>query len=1125
MVDMKDWLQDLNLGEFAQSFAANHIDFDVLPDLTDAELGGLGLSLGQRKRLRQAIVALQTGDAAQLRSFVATPAASAIRPHEAQAEWRQMTVMFCDLVGSTEMSTQLDPEDLRDILHAYQRVCAEVIGSFDGFIAQYQGDGILAYFGYPHAHEREAERAVRCGLAMLSSVAEISIKATIELRVRIGIATGRAVVGDVIGRGAAARVSITGKTPNLAARIQAFADPGTLVIADGTQRLVMGEFECKPLGAQHLKGIAETVDLWHVLRELSDAERFEAKQTSQPSCVGRDRELGLLLDRWKLAAGGTGEAIVVSGEAGIGKSRLAALLRERLPAHTYINIRLQCAPQYRNSPLYPIIVHLQRAAGFEADDTPTAKLAKIEHMMAIAGSVEGAALVAALLSVPAGDRYPPLAMSPARQRAQTLEVLIDQLLGLAAQQTILLIVEDAHWLDPTSEETLIRLLDRLHKHRILMVLTTRPDYASPLFDHPRAITLTLGRLGPEATKQMISEVSGGRTLSKDMVERILIKTDGVPLFIEELTKTILESELLQASEEAYRLDGTPPPLSIPSTLEDTLRSRLDRLSSLKDVAQVGAAIGRSFSYAIVAAVMNQDDELLRSALARLVESKLIYQRGESPDAIYTFKHALVQEAAYESLLRRQRFALHARIVSAIESQFAEIAETEPELLAHHCWRAELGEKAVAYWLKAGARALSRSANFEAINHLRNGLERLPAVPSVRDRTRLELELQLALGQASIAVRGYTAVETTLAFTRAEQLVEKIGDASQRYSALYGIFVGHLIGGRIDVAAETVGRMYELAQRGGEDAYLCLAHRLVGSLAFFRGDLPQAQQELENAVALYDPAKRRQLATHFGPDTGLAAQIFLAMTEWLRGRPESAVRTAQSAIAGARQLEHALTLGQVLTLAAQLYYMSQDYETMLQLSKEGGDKCERIGIRYFGAICRLYEIWAQSRHSNSVDFIDEFRRSLATYEEMKCGLQLGLFHAMLAQLLLAAGKPADAAKEAETALATTTASGERWWLPEIYRTLGDALVASSSPDLVEAQNCFLRAIAEARRSGALMLELRAARSLADILIRRGVLAEAQRTLAPIIAQFSEGLDSPDVRVARVLLDGKRQTASL
>lgn len=1107
---MKHWLEALGLGQYSETFATRSIDFDMLPRLAEAELERLGLSLGHCKRLRQALDALQ-GPAA------ATALAAATPTRDESAQQRQVTVMFCDIVGSTAMSTRLDLEDQRATLRAYQRVCGEAIGLFDGFIAQYQGDGVLAYFGYPYAHEDEAARAVRAGLAILASVDRGAPDARIALRVRIGIATGPVLVGRIIGSSEATHVAATGKTPNLAARIQQLARPGTLLIADSTQRLAAAQFECRPMGARRLKGLNEAIPVWQVLRELSDTERFE-RRPARVDCIGRESELGLLLDRWKTATSGRGQAVVVTGEAGIGKSRLVERFHDDLPSGARIDIRLDCAQRYRNSPFHPFIVHVERAAGFESGDTSAVKSAKISQWLSAEGRSDGMPLISRLLSLPSGSSdFTPL-MPPERQRGEIRGLLIEHVLRAASRQPVLLVVEDVHWLDPTSEETLIQLLDRLGGSRVLMLLTVRPDHASRVVDDPRSARLTLGPLGAREVERMISNLAGGIKLPEEVVKRILIKTDGVPLFIEQLTKSILESGQLRLMDGAYCLNGALPPLSIPVTLADTLRARLDRLPSVMDVAQVGASLGRSFSYAVLAAVLNADTERLRSALEQLVGANLVYQEGASRQAVFTFKHALVQDAAYESLPRSQRVALHARIVAVLESRFPEIVESEPELLAYHSSRAELVAKAAGYWLKAGARAVSRSAHLEAISHLRHGLEGLDAVPSPQERTLLELELQLMLGQALIAARGYTAEETRLAFSRAEQLAGQIGDAQQRYSALYGIFVNHLIGGAIDIAAETVGRTHQLARHGGDDAYLCLAYRLRGSLSFFRGNVAQARDDLQQAVALYNPARQRQLAHYFGPDTGLAVQIFLAMTEFLGGRPETAWRSAEAAIANARRLGNALTLGQVLSLAAQIKYMAQDVEGLICIGKEAGDHCDRFGILYFGMIAHLHHVWGEARRSNAVADIEAFRHRLADFAAMRCGLQLGLFHCMLGQLLLAAGAPGEAAREVEAALAMTAANGERWWAPEMFRTQGNALLASSEAKAPEAEACFRRAIAEARRSAALMLELRAATSLARLLISLGRDGEAQRALLPVVAQLSEGLDGPDLRAARALLPG-------
>jgi tetratricopeptide (TPR) repeat protein len=729
-----------------------------------------------------------------------------------------------------------------------------------------------------------------------------------------------------------------------------------------------------------------------------------------------------------------------------------------------------------------------------------------------------------MLSLPNDGRYPALELTRQQRRQKTLEALTTQIETLSRQQPVLMIFEDAHWTDPTSLEAFGRAVDRIRTLRVLLLVTFRPEFDAPWVGRPYVTALTINRLAEHEANAMIDRIVGNKQLSASIRQDIIERTDGIPLFVEEMTKAVLEAESETAAERA--LAAVPSPaLAVPASLYASLMARLDRLGGpAKDLAQIAAAIGREFSHALLASVVPEPEAELRSALDRLMAAGLLFRRGTPPHANYLFKHALVQDAAYGTLLRETRRQLHGRIAKALEDHLPSAVETQPELIAHHFAQAELGEKAVRYWLKAGATAVSRSANLEAISHLRNGLQRLNTMPSDDERAGLELQLQLTLGQASIAARGYTAGETMAAFARAEQLVEKIGNVGQRYSALYGIFVGRLIGGHIDAASETIDRLCQLAASDEDDAYLCLAHRLRGSLLFFRGELPIAHEYLQKAVALYGPVQQQRLAFHFGPDTGSAAQIFLAMTEWLRGRPESALRTAQRAIANAGRLENSLTLGQVQALAAQLHYMSQDYEGMLQLSREGRDNCERAGILYFGAICRSYQTWSQAWRSNPADYIKEFRHGLATYEEMRCGLQLSLFHGMLAQLLLAAGDPAEAAKEAQTALAKVTISGERWWAPEIHRTLGNVLLALPTPDEAEAESCYVRAIAEARRTGGLMLELRAATSLATMMVRRGDKAEARRRLAPVVSQFNEGFDSVDLRAAQVFLAEKPQAAA-
>jgi class 3 adenylate cyclase/tetratricopeptide (TPR) repeat protein len=1046
----------------------------------------------------------------------APPLLPALRVHRIDGERRQLTVMSCDFIGLRELATRLDPEELGALLGVCHACCSQVADRWGGLLGRFVDDGATILFSYPQAHEDDAERAVRAGLDLVERVARLESGQGNCLTARVGVATGPVVVGATVSGGPAHERAAVGEAPTLAAALRRVAGPNALLVAASTHGLLGGLFEYEPLGPSALAGFSAPMRVWRVTRPSAVESRFEALRASGVTrFFGRRKEIALLQRRWREAKAGKGGVVLISGEPGIGKSRIVVQLTDRLSEQEqFTRLRYQCSPHHRDSALYPIIAQLERSAVFTTDDSPEQRLDKLEAAIAVPAPYRkrALALLAALLSIPASDRYPPLVIGPMQQRRQTLGVLLDELEALAGRRPVMVVFEDAHWADPTSTELLDLMIDRIRRLSVLGLITFRSEFEPPWVGLPNVSSLTLDRLMSSDAKAIVDELARGKALPVEILDQIIANADGVPLFIEELTKNVLERQLAQASTASRSVDGLPS-FAIPSTLEDTLRERLDRLSSVKDVAQVGAAIGRNFDYGLVRAVIGSDGDLLRNALDRLVDAKLILQQGTPPDAIYTFKHALVQEVAYESLLRSLRVALHARIATVIESQFSEIADTKPELLAHHWSRAELGEKAVAYWLRAGARAVGRSANLEAINHLRNGLLWVDAIPSKVERARLELELQLTLGQALIAARGYTAEETTRAFKRAQDLVEQIGDLGQRYSVLYGVFVGRLIGGNVGAASETIDQMDQLANKGGDDAYLCLIHRLRGALSFFRGNLPVARGELKKAVALY-PSLQERLALHFGPDTGAAAQIFLAMTEWLEGMPESALRSAEAAIANARALENALTLGQVLTLAAQLHYMSQDYDRMMDLSKEGG---ERLDVLYFGAICRLFQVWGQAWRGCPGEHIDEFRRGVKTYEDMGCGLQLGLFHVMLARMLLAVGRPAQAAKESKVALDKFAANGERWWLPEAYRTRGEALLAVAKPRAEEAERCLMRAIAEARGMGATMLELRAAASLAGILVGHGDRPAAKRLLAPLLAQFKEGRDSADFKAAKAVLD--------
>ena len=785
-MDIAAWLRGLGLERYAAAFGESDVDAEVLPQLTAEDLISIGVtSVGHRRKLLAAIAAL-TAEAP-----AAATAASRGAPEPAGAERRQLTVMFCDLVGSTALSARLDPEDLRAVIGAYHRCVAKVIGRGGGFVAKYMGDGVLAYFGYPRADEHDAERAVRAGLALVEAVAGLDTAAGAPLQVRVGIGTGLVVVGDLIGQGASQEQAVVGETPNLAARLQALAEPGTVVIGPSTRRLTGGLFDYEDLGAVEIKGLATPVIASRVLRESAAEGRFAALRTAGTPLVGRDEELALLQRRWQQARSGDGCVVLVSGEPGIGKSRLAQTLLERLSGEPHTRLRLFCSPHHQVSALYPTITQLERAAGFRRDDTAERRLHKLEAMLAATATGEAAPLLAALLSLPAGERYPPLNLTPQKQKEKTLRALVAQVEGLALRQPVLMLFEDAQWSDPTSLELLDLIIDRVPALQVLLIITFRPEFTPPWAGRPHVTSLALNRLPPRQRAEMISGVTGGKALPEEIADQIIDRTDGVPLFVEELTKAVVESGMLTDVGDRYTAAGQVTPLAIPATLQASLLARLDRLAPVREVAQIGAALGRQFSHELIGAVAPMPQPQLDDALAQLVGAQLIYRRGAPPDAEYTFKHALVQDTAYSTLLRTRRQQLHARIAATLEGRFPEVVAAQPALLAHHCTEAGLTEKAVEYWLAAGRQAWGRSAIAEAVALFRRGLALIPALPDGDWRRGRELDLQIVLGQALIMNRSWAAPELDEVYPRARELALMLNRPRALLFALWGQFTDHL----------------------------------------------------------------------------------------------------------------------------------------------------------------------------------------------------------------------------------------------------------------------------------------------------------------------------------------------
>jgi class 3 adenylate cyclase len=746
MQQIADWLQKLGLGQYAQRFAENDISFSILPDLTDQDLKEIGVaSLGHRRQLLRAITDLKGGEA--VASKLTNETISPVTPHET-AERRQVTVMFSDLVGSTALSTRMDPEDLREVISAYQTSVADTVQRFGGFVAKYMGDGVLIYFGYPQAHEDDAERAVRAGLASVAAVG--ALKTHAPLQTRVGIATGLVVVGDLIGSGASQEQAVVGETPNLAARLQSVAEPNAVVIAESTRKLVGTLFEVEDLGAQDLKGIVGRMRAWAALRPSSVESRFEAMHASGVTeLVGREEELDLLLRRWSKAKTGEGQVVLLSGEAGIGKSRLTAALRDHLVGKPHTQLRYFCSPQHKDSPLYPIIGQMQHAAGLSHEDSQQAKLDKLDGMLAQTRTpTEDAALFAEMLSLANDGRYPALALVPQQRREKTLRALISQVELLERDCPLLMIFEDAHWSDPTSLDALGRAVDRIATLRVLMIVTFRPEFEAPWIGRPYVAAVTINRLSRREIVGMIGRVVGNKLLPESVRQEIIERTDGIPLFVEEMTKAVMEAESESEARQAVSVVPASA-LNVPATLHASLMARLDRLGSAKEVAQIGAAIGREFSHNLLAAVACKPENELGLSLDRLAAAGLLFRQGMPPHANYVFKHVLVRDAAYGTLLRNRRQELHRQIVSVLQREFAELVVSQPELLAHHCSEAGMLPEAIEYYLLAAQRATAASNNVEKIAHITRGLTLLEQLPS-SDQRAAELRRRLTLAGAFLA---------------------------------------------------------------------------------------------------------------------------------------------------------------------------------------------------------------------------------------------------------------------------------------------------------------------------------------------------------------------------------------
>ena len=1125
-MDVGGWLRKLGLERYEPAFRENNIDSEILAKLTAEDLKDLGVGLvGDRRKLLDAIAALKAPAPAPAPSAVeaasSPPKASpTVTATAAEAERRQLTVLFCDLVGSTEMSARLDPEDMREVIRAYRDACSGAVARYDGFVAQFMGDGVLVYFGFPRAHEDDAERAVRAGLDIAAVVAKLDEPAKESLNVRIGIATGVVVVGDLVGLGSAQEQAVIGQTPNLAARLQALAIPGSVVIAESTRRLLGGTFELKSLGVQTLKGFDAPIPAWTVVCEAENVSRFDASRSRElTSFVGREHELALLLDCWRDASEGQGQVVLLSGEAGIGKSRILAALRERIRGEPHVAMRYQCSPHHVNDAFYPITSHIWHAAGFASEEAVTARLDKLEAMIARSGleTKKVAPFLAALLSIPGDGRYPPLDMAPSQQKDRTIAALMALFEGLTKGASVLALLEDAHWIDPTSLDIFGRLVDRLPGLRALLVVTFRPEFATPWVDRAHVASLSLSRFSRRQVLAMVDRITRGKALPVEVLEQIVAKTDGVPLFVEELTKTVLEPGLLREENGAYVLASALTPLAIPSTLHDSLMARLDRLNAAKRVAQLAAIIGREFSHELLQALAPIPEDELSRALRQLVASGLIFQRGDPPRARYRFKHALIQDAAYQSLLRAQRREQHRRVAETLEQQYPETVETRPELIAHHYTEAALAEPAIIYWRRAGERAVKQAANLEAVNHLRRGLELLEASPTRVAQAEEELRILIAFGPALMTTMTTSAPEIRQVYGRAQQLARNIGKTSDLFATVWGSYYVALASGNFPSARGLTEELFSIARGQDDPGLLLQAHHAAWSLELLNGDLNILHEQVEAGLGLYrQETHGRQALLYGGHDPAVCGFGLDALALQILGFRDRALTRFQNGLRLARRLAHPPSLVHALWMGAELHFVRSDPINTASLVAE----YLPLVSDYIGSVAasnaRMLRGWAMvmagERDAGLVVLRDGINRYRGTGTKMMAPFRFGRAVAAF----LEAGEIEEAIgllPEAFQAVET----GGRWYEAELYRLKGQLLLASSRDGQAGAEACFQHANALAHSQGARLFELRAAMALRRLRSDPDERKRRNALLSSVCDSFVEGFDAPELKEAKALLN--------
>lgn len=1095
-MSIEAWLASLGLERYAHAFREHDIDLQTLGKLTPQDLSELGIkSIGHRRRMLHAIQTLATPALPQQASPVAAKPGM-----DMAAEHRRLTVLFCDMVGSTALSTRLDPEDMRRVIRSYHAACLGLVKRYEGHVANFIGDGLLVYFGWPQAHEDDAERAVRTALDLVDAVAALTTPTGEALAVRVGVATGLVVVGDLIREGPAQEQSAVGETPNLAAELQSQATPGQVVVDGATRKLLRAAFAIEPLGATARAGIDEHVEAHAVRFHRPTRTRFDpGPAVVLPPMVGRDREFALLAARWKQAVSGSGQGVLLVGEAGIGKSRVChALLDEIARGPPHHRLRYQCSPHHTDSALWPAIHHLEQLTRLRQDDSVDARLDRLERLFG--ADTEVARLLAALLQMDGTARYERLDMSPRERRERTLDVLAKELLHLASQRPVIFLVEDAHWADATTLELIGRCLQRIDHASVMVLLSSRPENEPGLGAHPHVSRLLLQRLGRSDVATIVEGISGGR-LSAGTIGTIVDRTDGVPLFAEEITRATLEA------------GGT----AVPASLYGSLMARLDRIPDVKQLAQIAACIGREFDVHLLAAAGDWSPSQVSRAIEDLVSAQLVVRRDDRHGGAYGFKHALLQEAAYESLLRSKRRQLHARVLQALEDR---PWPSPPELLAHHAAQAGQVDKAVEQWGLAGTASLQKSAYVEAANYLSDAIALLQrhGAPAADGRAR-ELRLLVSLAQARMATHGYGAQITRSTFERARELLDINQDTTLRISVLYGLWVGYIMAVGTRQALQMASDLLAAGQADEDPQALLVGHRLAGSTYLESGDWAQATAHLEQALSLYDTDASRyaNLSALYGMDPAASACSNLAVAVHVAGFPTRARALAARVRAMAESVSHAIARAPMYCECVNLAILQRDTEWM----ERDGEVFTRIAIENGLAMWRAYSVgmqaWRILESGRPADAIEGFRRCIAELTASSARVRIQLYQVGLATALGRCGQVAEAIEMIDAALVESAESGRRWFDAELWRVRAElAAHADSGCDDARIVDSLQRSISIAREQRARAWELRASVDLARHWVKLGRHQQAHDLLAPVYAGFAEGFDTVDLRDAHALL---------